>query len=133
MARWGWKKLVPTLEQALARVAELEKALEHCIYARASDVASLQRLWGVTASQAYVLSALYRSHQALTPGELDTLVPTIHVHRRKDDEFRAVKTMHVHVFNIRKRCGSKTILSPYKGGYVLGNAARAEIDKALAA
>lgn len=122
------------LDQALERIAELEDQLAHCIYARSHDVAQIQRGLSVSASQAYILSALYRAgSHPLNTVDLDTLVPQVWCHfgNRQDQEFRAAKTIEVHLSRIRQQIGRDKIQNIHSTGYVLTPAGREMIEKAL--
>lgn len=123
-----------TLEQALERIADLEDQLAHCIYARPYDVAKLQRALSVTLSQAYIVSALYRTSMPLTTTDLDTLVPSTQNNRcRKDPEFRGDKTIQVQIHLLRRKYGRTFIETQHEMGYRLSDAGRGRVREALAA
>lgn len=127
-----------THEQALARVeylqdrvAELEDLLAHSVYARPHDVVVFQRIWRLTPTQAYLLSALYRAKGPCSTIDLDAVIPAPLKARRRDPEFRESNTINVFLCRLRERFGKDFIITSPGFGWSLSPQARQVLEKVI--
>jgi hypothetical protein len=93
-----------SLDEALARINELEDLLENATYGAPAEWRAVYRAFNVSPSQAMILVCLAKAPAGLAYAELDTLLPSSFTNgTRKDPEFRTLGTIKNFVYEIRRK------------------------------
>ncbi len=121
-----------TLPEALEHIGQLEALLKTCVYPRPEKAAKLKAAFNLTASQAFIVAMLYEARTSISAEDLDAALPQRWTNsRRKDPEFRTLKTIHVQIWHARKKLGDGMIKAHRYFGYELTPEGRKLVKDAL--
>lgn len=88
-----------------AEVRRLREALREAVMEKPDQVLALQSAWSVAPMGARILVTLYWSRHPIDVVTLDAELPHVAVGQsnRKDPEFRQLRTIPQHIFQLRRR------------------------------
>lgn len=114
------------------QVEELEKLLEHAVYAAPAEIAKMQGTWALSHNQAAIMIAMWRARgRPLTTLQIDAAAPRHVPSLRSDPEYRGLKCVSVWIYHLRLMFGAASIPSRQGTGYWLSPEMLSRIDAVL--